>query len=402
MTAERPDLSTEDDAAALRRALVRFLVESSFEGSPQAKIAEELLAAVRRLPGQSADLATRLERRTEKLEGLVARLSDQVEHLSGFTSSVPEALSKQVSRELQGVIKEAARREEGADKLRKLSNDTLQDALRALQAIESLAGTAGRAPPDARTTADPRGRPVLPVARGLTGRRRDRPAPGLLTTVLTSVIASVVAALVTAGLLANVLSTSGARHTATEEAAAGATGSAQASVAALAYSSPSRQEGAPAASSASAPSSAQTSAAALPPWRRLWESALEQRISSCPDSAAGTLRECLCPGTEEDCTPRAVQRSDGRSVLLLQGVLMAYNPTSISKIDGHLGKGTLSALLKMAKGCGAKVTKPAQKLADEWGADSKPQSVEGSIDAILDALQNSPQQCLEPHPDGRT
>ena len=52
----------DDDAAELRRALVRFLLESSYEGTPQAKVADELLKAVRGVPGQSNDVLARLER----------------------------------------------------------------------------------------------------------------------------------------------------------------------------------------------------------------------------------------------------------------------------------------------------------------------------------------------------
>jgi len=80
---------TGDEAAELRRALVRFLVEASLEETPQAKVADELLEAVRAVPAQNAEALAGLEHRIDKLAAQLDQLAGAVKAAAG--ASAPRA-----------------------------------------------------------------------------------------------------------------------------------------------------------------------------------------------------------------------------------------------------------------------------------------------------------------------
>lgn len=67
--------TTGEEAAELRRALVRFLVEASLEETSQAQVANDLLQAVREVPGQQAAQLAGLERRIDQLAAQLEQLS---------------------------------------------------------------------------------------------------------------------------------------------------------------------------------------------------------------------------------------------------------------------------------------------------------------------------------------
>jgi hypothetical protein len=392
MSAERQDSGAEEEAGALRRALVRFLLESSFEGSREAQVADELLAAVRGLPDQNAGLLSRLEQRAEQLEAQVARLAEQVEQLSGQARSVPDAIGR-VSRELQGLTKDVARREEGAEKLRKLATDTLQDALKAVSSLESMAAEASRARP--APAGEPRPVPVVPAPVSRRPARRDRSGSGVIASVITGVIASLLTTILLVKVFPGVGLQPGSAVTEGETGRVAArlpevdpTPSLLASASSMSSSSAPPPQAAPVAAPA----------AVIPPWQPLWERALQQPISSCPEGAAGTLRRCVCPGKEE-CTLSVAQGSAGRSVWTLQAVLKAHEPPLLEgKVDGSLGKGTFSALAKLGRGCGSPVTGAIKKLNKEWQA-GKSQSFDAEINTLLTALAGESSQCLEARAD---
>jgi hypothetical protein len=395
MSAERQDSAAEEEAGALRRALVRFLMESSFEGSREAQVADELLAAVRGLPGQNADLLSRLERRAEKLEAQVTRLAEQVGELSGQARSVPDAIGR-VSRELQGLTKDVARREEGAEKLRKLATDTLQDALKAVSSLESMAAEASRA-----RTAPPGELRPSPAVPGSVTRiipaRRERSSGGVMASVITGVIAS----LLTTILLVKVFPGNGGLQSgsAVTEADTARVAARQPDV--DPYPTPPPPVASASSTSSVSVAPPQVAPAAVTPWQPLWERALQQPISSCPEGAAATLRRCVCPGKpqSEECTLAAAQSSAGRSVWTLQAVLKAHEPPLLDgKVDGSLGKGTFSALSKIGRGCGPQVMGAIKKLKQEWQA-GRSQSIDAQINTLLIALAGESSQCLEAHAD---
>jgi hypothetical protein len=343
MTGELPDPGAAGEAAELRRALVRFLVESSFEGTQQAKVAEELLKAVRAIPAQSADAVTALSRRVERLEGAVANLSGQLEQLG-------DATAKQVRADLAIAVK---------------------DIRKTLSAVGSLPAEA------------PRG--VSPPVRVLTGRS----ALGL-TGILGSAITGISAALLTALLLA------GGSGGGTKPPASGTPPAASAASTASAMSSPEATS-----ASASAPppvASAVPGEPAVPSaasaWQEIWERVLQEPVVACPGGPAATVRRCLC-AADEACTLAHAQGVSGGSVVVLQALLHVHAPPlSMGRIDGKLGNSTMGGLVKLTQGC-TKVAKVALQVQQEWKAKGAVDAHE--IDPILAGLASEP-RCLSEHP----
>jgi hypothetical protein len=359
----------------LRRALVRFLVESSLEDTQQARVADELLKAVRAMPGQGSGLAERVDRRIEKLEGAVARLSTQLEQLGSLA-------------------RDRASAADSAERLRKLATDTLADARKALAAVESLAGGAGR-------MGEPRQIP-MPGSEGSAARAR----PGFLGFLAGAVVSGVCAALLTSALLAYAFP----GHTPPPESAplAAAQGPAPAPQA----EAPAPAPGTPPAAGAAAPVTPAATAAAPPPaadppaaparpgtpaWQEIWARALQQPVASCPQGGTGTLRKCLCGGAAEDaCTLAQAQAGGGASVMIVQALLRAHSPPLIlgTKVDGQLGLITMNSLVRLTHSCG-KLGKATLKVAQDFRANRAGFDAR-SLDPILTGLQNDPVCVLAP------
>lgn len=396
MSAERQDPLGEDEAGALRRALVRFLVESSFEGAPEAKSADEVLAGLRGVLGPATEHLSRIEQRTEKLEAAVARLGEQVAH-AAQSGNAMEAVSK-LRTDLQGLIKEVTKREESAEKLRTLAIDTLQDVLRAVATVEEASRALAREPQPQPQNTEPRPRVTVVPPPAAAPVRRGTGLGGVLVGVITGVAASVL----TAVLLLNVYpGLEGQRFSPAPGADAELSALAvQPRRDPTAHSTPPQAHApAPVSSSSSSSTAApvQQSQAALSAWQQLWQRALQVEVSSCPGGAAGPLQRCVCPGKPavEDCTLSAAQLSRGRSVLALQAVLKGHEPSLLEgKVDGALGRGTFGALARLARGCGPEVSGAVRSLKQAWQA-GKDRPMESPVSRLLGVLASAPPRCLQ-------
>lgn len=96
--------TTGEEAAELRRALVRFLVEASLEDTSQAQVADELLQAVRAVPAQNAEQLAGLERRIDKLAAQMEQLSGAVRAGAGSAAGAGRNTRGLLSGIAAGVI----------------------------------------------------------------------------------------------------------------------------------------------------------------------------------------------------------------------------------------------------------------------------------------------------------
>jgi hypothetical protein len=420
------------DAAALRNALVRFLVESSFDGTRQAKVVDDLLDAVRGLPGQYADLTNRLDKRTESLErrtqnldAAIVMVAEKVEQLSSQLRNSPETVTKQINAALQAVVKEAKRQDERVEEFRKLATGALRDSLSAVESVKSVAADSLRVVSrDARLQVGLPNEAQVKDAKALRPQSPHTPQskPSSNVVVWTVLILFLSIGLVASGitnlvLLRNQAALPGIRSAASPPSAA------QKPVVTQPPEpmKPSHEVSSGTIQSANE-SNADPSVRVSPPilgsakqaWTRLWNAALQVSVTSCADSSSratpgnDALGKCICPGihSNESCTPRAA-RDKGMSTQAMQAILKVYSPnSSIQEIDGRLGKVTLNALLEMATKCGPDVSRPATKLQQDWQnamatRTSNKQSFDprDDIEKILGALKNDPQECLDTYSD---
>lgn len=387
MSVEQPERMGEEDAGALRRALVRFLMESSFEGAGEAKVADEVAAAVRGLLGPGAEQMARIEWRTEKLEAAVLRLSEQLAQLA-------DGPGKQIRGELQSLLKEAARREEGAEKLHKLASDTLQELQKAVSSLEEASRARTHAPQDPAAVLAARAPGGVP-----RGRRERGGLGGLLVGVITGVAASVLTAVL---LMSHPLFTQNVLLRQAPDAGSAAVPAVSPTRPDPTPAHPATRRSASASASsvstirsASAEAGAQAARAGPVPWQQLWGRALQQPVSSCPGARAGPLHRCVCPGkSAQDCTLAAARLGDGRSVVALQALLKGHQPSLLEgRIDGALGRGTLSAVSRMTRGCSREVSSAVRGVRLAWQANKR-QLVDKSVTRLLHVLQSEPSRCL--------
>jgi hypothetical protein len=392
----------EDDAAALRNALVRFLIESSFEGTRQAQVADDLLDVLRGLPRQYAELAGRIERRTEALESraegldkVVSHLALQIDQLVTKAKSAPDSVNKQVNAALQVVVDNARAHEKRAEEHGKLANKALQDALNALESVKSASARAAR-------QAETPSRHAL--AAPIQASRRRSPGDAILVGCLIGSL--VLSCLVNVALIRKLPADSPneSANPLTGAIAPPASGGTSPSPPAAGQSKQppeqSTQTDSPGASiSSHPPAQSPPVSPPRPTWASTWQDALRMKIKSCGTELSDetTVGACLCPGIQpQECSLSTAKKK----ILALQAVLKTASPNTFKgDTNGKLSKATMTALATFAKTC-SEVKVTVSKLQSDWdiAAATRQQfdahEAREAAQKILTELQSAP-KCLD-------